>query len=1607
MSLPHTAEVTSILSEAEEIKTVKKLKSKGEKAFLKGDFKLASDKFNEALEIDENNVEIIYSRAACNVQLGLYREADEDLDKVLKVQKLNPKCYYLKGIINFHLDDYEKSLSYFTISLENGFQNIDSLSLSLANLVSKLVDDEVLLSLEAPARLAEVGCILAKSKYIQEAQAILEVANNLQVNSPTIGIRMRILLTLANLKAKLGDLTAAVEIYEHCEAVALSCHDENYQSKSLIGSASIFLELGFTHKAIVAYEKLADLEQDHDPKFVCALHLNLSLAYKAVGLLDKAKHHAKLYMVLAEKHGNIEEAKSHLNLGIICSLNGDLINALEHFKTYLRSCKRIPNQLSRGYSCLASVYASLNHPNLALVYLEQLEILLNFVSDTEKSDIYESLGDAYAQLKDVDKAVECYQMMSKKGRNSVISAYKIGKVYAENGKNERALFHLDRASSADFTKVEDMQDIMLACDVKSACILASSRSANDLDRARSLFSNIIPILESKIKQHQVERTFCPEELRMELNTCFACQLDVLNKLCSFEEALCSAELQRAQPSNPILPAMGIQWNFERIQRAVNLQKSTILFYTIRENEYYLWILQPRKGLVKFFSRKSYEKETMSTRLLNLINEIKNDGVKRNNSYTVENRSLPRKDADLTYIREQFGKLNEKKLTTESRKSSLITNRTSSIASEEFFRNELNSADILIQQTFPLSFTIDGKKVSYNSESDRKDSTSSCEILVEKKRLKKRKKKKKIDERIVKYAQVESELIVKSSLEHIRKEYEQLRKKPALRELYDLLISPIVYMLEDITSLVIIPESILYHVPWTFLENVKNERLGKKYNITLLPSLAFLERTIYSDLEIAAVKDELKWNRKKARDGGCIKHITKTAKRNLNDTLMASTPTMNLRQTSNPRLLTSRAGGRSGKQSLSRESTAISLVRSVLPIERITGINTLNTLTLKTHTNTDIVTSDVQIPEFKQISQQDKCHVIGCPKIGEVILYEKKMKLNSCTKAMQKECFAVSDLLAVKPWVGAEANRAMFFYCMRNSTILHISTLGCNSEGLLVFSPDPELTHEQPLQKNSYIVTTDDIASMPCNCSLVVLSSAWSERRRDEIEPNFNLACSFLSAGAQCVVTSLWPIPNEVLLLFYKEFYTVLLKGCLVSDAIRTASDKISKLEGFEGKSNWASFILLGKDAFVNLQEIKHCQLDQLIDKAEDKFKEEYNWDPLNPSPLTPTEKSREYILEELMNNLSSLLVRNDQQPEVLPHLVDLLDMSIKRLNNHMPISQTIMLNDNLASNVQALLILRSLGFRFQAKDGVLSEPFVVFPYNDNEVLLLPVYDALRACLDIRNSPKLCRALYELFPATQDSISHIIDLLAITKHSTDIQLYVTDATVAAVWRKPSARVVLSVMGFHQISSLLHFHATLKHKRLLNATLQLFISLSNGKSPLLLRKLDVNLLGGHHLRKHSPTNDICLPSLTPLILPRNQMRMATPWLSVLENSEEMKEKIKLAFRKKRLDVEYRETLSRAKTWHQTPLENNENSPTQRPMTSPSRSQKVKVLATSSQSHSRLPIDHKPLLTIPETEENRDYARYILDERQDEANKRFRIHTRKLLSPYAPNTNISPPV
>lgn len=85
-------------------------------------------------------------------------------------------------------------------------------------------------------------------------------------------------------------------LLQDCLQTALAAHDASYQTKSLVSIASLFLELGDTHSAVVHYQKLLDLQHELQgeelgaplPEYwsmdlQCALHLNLSIAYKTIG----------------------------------------------------------------------------------------------------------------------------------------------------------------------------------------------------------------------------------------------------------------------------------------------------------------------------------------------------------------------------------------------------------------------------------------------------------------------------------------------------------------------------------------------------------------------------------------------------------------------------------------------------------------------------------------------------------------------------------------------------------------------------------------------------------------------------------------------------------------------------------------------------------------------------------------------------------------------------------------------------------------------------------------------------------------------------------------------------------------------------------------------------------------------------------------------------------------------------------------------------------------------------------------------------------------------------------------------------------------------------
>ena len=75
----------------------------------------------------------------------------------------------------------------------------------------------------------------------------------------------------------------------------------------------------------------------------------------------------------------------------------------------------------------------------------------------------------------------------------------------------------------------------------------------------------------------------------------------------------------------------------------------------------------------------------------------------------------------------------------------------------------------------------------------------------------------------------------------------------------------------------------------------------------------------------------------------------------------------------------------------------------------------------------------------------------------------------------------------------------------------------------------------------------------------------------------NLARAFLQAGANSVISTLWPVDDMDSLLLMQAFYRHLVNGEDVASALTLAKrDMLTKLGGGDASpSSWAGFVLLG------------------------------------------------------------------------------------------------------------------------------------------------------------------------------------------------------------------------------------------------------------------------------------------------------------------------------------------------------------------------------------------------------------------------------------------------
>ena len=165
----------------------------------------------------------------------------------------------------------------------------------------------------------------------------------------------------------------------------------------------------------------------------------------------------------------------------------------------------------------------------------------------------------------------------------------------------------------------------------------------------------------------------------------------------------------------------------------------------------------------------------------------------------------------------------------------------------------------------------------------------------------------------------------------------------------------------------------------------------------------------------------------------------------------------------------------------------------------------------------------------------------------------------------------------------ETSTEAALYSNTKSSIIHLATHGFFVEGnkydrfnwglLAANSKNTLQNNFQKIYRNDGIIFGSEIIKKNfTQTELVVLSACETGFGNSTFFGGENLANSFLRAGAKNVISTLWPIDDQITQLFMVEFYDQLIKSKNINLSLRRAKQKIK--DRYDNPYFWAPFILI-------------------------------------------------------------------------------------------------------------------------------------------------------------------------------------------------------------------------------------------------------------------------------------------------------------------------------------------------------------------------------------------------------------------------------------------------
>ncbi|KAL0867698.1 hypothetical protein ABMA27_008433 [Loxostege sticticalis] len=422
----------------------------------------------------------------------------------------------------------------------------------------------------------------------------------------------------------------------------------------------------------------------------------------------------------------------------------------------------------------------------------------------------------------------------------------------------------------------------------------------------------------------------------------------------------------------------------------------------------------------------------------------------------------------------------------------------------------------------------------------------------------------------------------------------------------------------------------------------------------------------------------------------------------------------------------------------------------------------------------------------------RCLVVGGARVGGARW--------ASAHAQLKEAELVADMLRVTPLTDYQASKEAVLAQLPQAECIHFATHICWKTPAIVLSPGevvdsqakrllntsvgsgvadvsteneeenaeiPPSNEELP-PASEFMLTATEIMNLKITARLVVISCAPSsaalQGSTTEENEDVNMAgegisrlCrALLTAGAQAILLTLWPAPQDTATkILYRALYSALLQGSRVAKALGDAMQTVRHTKHFAHPAHWSGLVLLGAN-------VRLSNKVALMGQA-----------------------------------LCELLAAPDKCRDALRVCLHLVEKSLQRIvrgqKNAMYTTQKSI--ENKAGNATGWReLLMSVGFRFEpAANGIPSSVF--FPQSDPEERLTQCSASLQALLGL--TPTTLQALSKLI-SNGDVADDIIGVIRSVISQFSVKNSDTDTIEVAVnvrlWRVNGCHELLASLGF---------------------------------------------------------------------------------------------------------------------------------------------------------------------------------------------------------------------